>query len=249
MQFDSTLQHGTTSKIVEIVLRDSTTGQGKTGLAHGDMTASYVREGGSQTSITLASGSAGDSYSSGKWAEVDSTNCPGMYQLHVPNAAFASGADSVTVYLKAADMLDARFRFTLVAIDVRDSSNLGLTNLDEAVSTRMATFDLPDNFSDLLISAGGKTTVGTNDDKADYELVDGGITSAKIAADAIGASQLSDAGIAKIEGALLNDGDGTALVAAIIAAIDAADIDSALVADLTRDAILNRVLSGNHDTA
>lgn len=258
MQFDSTIQHGATSKIVEIVLRDSTTGQGKTGLAHGDMTASYVREGGSRTAITLASGTAGDSYSSGKWAEVDSTNCPGMYQLHVPNAAFASGADSVTVFLKATDTLDARFRFTLLAIDVRDAADLGLSRLDEDISSRMASFILPGNFSNFTITSDGKITVGTNDDKTGYGLADGAITNAKFAAaaitasilasNAIGADQLSAAAVAKIEAALLNEGDGQQLIDAIVQAIDAADID--IVGEtVVRDAILNRVLAGNHDTA
>lgn len=75
------------------------------------------------------------------------------------------------------------------------------------------------------------------------------ITSSVLATDAVGASQLSAAAVAKIEAGLLNEGDGQALIAAIVAAIDAADIDASLIAGLTRDAILDRVLSGNHDTA
>ena len=66
MAFDDSLTGGTTSKIIEVMVRDSTTGAGKTGLAFGDVTASYVREGGTRTGISLATGTAGDSYSSGK---------------------------------------------------------------------------------------------------------------------------------------------------------------------------------------
>lgn len=44
------------------------------------------------------------------------------------------------------------------------------TQLDAAVSTRMATFGLPSNFSNLLISGGGAVTVGTNSDKSGYSL-------------------------------------------------------------------------------
>lgn len=77
----------------------------------------------------------------------------------------------------------------------------------------------------------------------------GAITSAKIAADAIGASQLSTAAVAKIEAALLNEGDGQALIDAIVQAIDAADIENDVLPALIRDAILNRSLAGNHDTA
>ena len=101
MSFDVTISKGTTSKIVEITMRDSSTGGGKTSLAHGDVTASYVREGSTRTAITLASGTAGDAYSSGKWCEVDSTNCKGIYQLHIPDAALATGVNSVTVRLQA----------------------------------------------------------------------------------------------------------------------------------------------------
>lgn len=43
-------------------------------------------------------------------------------------------------------------------------------NLDVAVSTRMATFSLPTNFSALAITSGGAVTVGTNNDKTGYSL-------------------------------------------------------------------------------
>lgn len=113
MAFDESLTGGTTSKIIEVMLRDSTTGNGKTGLAFGDVTASYVREGGTRVAITLASGTAGDSYSSGKWAEVDATNQKGLYQLHLPNAAIASGVAAVTVSLQATGTLDKAIRLKL----------------------------------------------------------------------------------------------------------------------------------------
>jgi hypothetical protein len=80
-------------------------------------------------------------------------------------------------------------------------------------------------------------------------IADGAFTSAKFAADAIGASQLSAAAVAKIEAALLNEGDGQQLIDAIVQAIEAADFDNNLLPNLVRDAILNRVLAGNHDTA
>ena len=80
-------------------------------------------------------------------------------------------------------------------------------------------------------------------------LANNAITSAKLATDAIGSAQLSAAAVAKVEAALLNEGDGQALIDAIVQAIDAADIDTDILPALIRDAILDRVLSGNHDTA
>lgn len=63
------------------------------------------------------------------------------------------------------------------------------------------------------------------------------------------AAGISAAAVAKIEAALINEGDGQALIDAIVQAIDAADIENDVLPALIRDAILNRVLSGNHDTA
>lgn len=78
-----------------------------------------------------------------------------------------------------------------------------------------------------------QVTVATNNDKTGYAL--------------------STAGVAAIEAALLNEGDGQALVAAIIARIetdlDGSDLSVAAIATAVRNAILDRVLSGNHETA
>lgn len=91
MVWDVTIEKGTTSKICEVTIRDSTNGNGRTSLAYTDVTASYVREGGTRVAISLTPGSAGDAYSVGKWCEVDSVNCRGIYQLHLIDAALAPG--------------------------------------------------------------------------------------------------------------------------------------------------------------
>ena len=155
MSFDHTLLKGTTSKIVEVMLRDSTTGQGKTGISHSDVTASYVREGSTRTAITLAAGSAGDAYSSGKFAEVDATNCPGLYQLHLPNASLTSGVDAVTVALKASGILDRTIRLCLLDVDLRDSANAGLSD----VSTIKT---VADKLDDTLVIDGSVYQFTTN---------------------------------------------------------------------------------------
>ena len=135
MSYEQTILKGTTSKIIEVVLRDSTTGAGKTGVAHGDVTASYVREGSTRTAITLVAGTAADAYSSGKWCEVDATNCAGLYQLHIPNAALASGVDAVTITLASTGVIDKVVRISLLDVDLRDATDAGLSNLDAAVSS------------------------------------------------------------------------------------------------------------------
>ena len=124
MAFDQLLTKDSTSQIIEVMLRDSTTGQGKTGVAHGSVTASYVREGATRTAITLASGTVGDAYSSGKWAEVDATNMPGLYQLHIPDGALATPVNAVTLQLKSSGVIDKAFRLVLIDADLRDTDGV-----------------------------------------------------------------------------------------------------------------------------
>jgi len=159
MSFDHTILKGTSSKIIEVILRDSTTGAGKTAVAYTNVTASYVREGLTRTAITLASGTAGDAYSSGKWCEVDATNCPGLYQLHLPDAALATGVNAVTTTLNASGVIDKVVRISLLDVDLRDATDAGLSNLDAAISSR-STFN----------SASDQVTVSTNNDKTGYSI-------------------------------------------------------------------------------
>jgi hypothetical protein len=159
MSFDHTILKGTSSKIIEVILRDSSTGAGKTAVAYTDVTASYVREGSTRTAITLAAGTAGDAYSSGKWCEVDATNCPGLYQLHLPDAALATGVNAVTTTLNASGVIDKVVRISLLDVDLRDATDAGLSNLDAAISSR-STFN----------SASDQVTVSTNNDKTGYSI-------------------------------------------------------------------------------
>lgn len=177
MSFDHTIKKGTTSKIVEVMLRDSTTGAGKTAVAHSAVTASYVREGSTRTAITLASGTAGDAYSSGKWAEVDSTNCKGLYQLHIPDAALATGVDAVTVQLQSSGAIDKTIRVSLLDVDLRPSD--GYIDAD-------------------VVAVSGDTTAADNLELAcdNYSATRGlaGTALPAAAADAAGGLIVSDAG-------------------------------------------------------
>jgi hypothetical protein len=92
------------------------------------------------------------------------------------------------------------------------------------------------------VALGALTGLGTNA-PANW------INAAALADNAITAAKLADSAVAKIEAALLNEGDGQQLIDAIVQAIDAADISTNLTTALIRDAILNRVLAGNHDIA
>jgi hypothetical protein len=115
-----TIKKGATSQSIDVLVLDSTsaTGGRKTGLAYNtaSLTAYYKRNGASPVAITLATLAAINSaWSSGGFKEADATNMPGLYRLDVPNAALASGADSVVITLRGATgMVQADVEISLV---------------------------------------------------------------------------------------------------------------------------------------
>jgi len=94
---------GTTSYVMTVMAYDSssTVGAGKTGITYnGGITFYYKRSNGTasvactiNTITTL--GTYNGSATNAAWKEVDSTHMPGVYEVHIPNNAFASGATDV----------------------------------------------------------------------------------------------------------------------------------------------------------
>lgn len=142
---------GATSEIWQVFVRDSssTTGGGLTGLAFNSasLTAYYHRDTDTTaTAITLATMTVGTFTSSG-FKEIDATNMPGWYQFCPPNAAIASGAKSCAFHLKGAtNMAPLPIEVQLVSYNPDNATTLGLTNLDAAVTSRMATYTQPPGF-------------------------------------------------------------------------------------------------------
>jgi hypothetical protein len=105
----TTIMRGTTSKLVQVFVMDSsqTDGRGLTGLVFNtaNLTAYHYREGaGATVQINLVNMAVG-TWASGGFIEIDAANMPGWYQVGIPDAALVDGADSVGVMLKgAADM-------------------------------------------------------------------------------------------------------------------------------------------------
>lgn len=98
---DYCIQGGATSKMLDVFVQNSSvsTGAGLAGLAFntGSLACSYRRAGGTRTAITLATSTLG-TYTSGAFKEVDGTNMVGFYEIGIPNAAIASGADYVDIW-------------------------------------------------------------------------------------------------------------------------------------------------------
>ncbi len=139
MAADLQVSGGDTSVNVTVALRDSTTGQLKTGIAYGSVTYSYIRDGAASgatgTCITATKGT----YADHGWVETDYA---GLYQFGIPDAALAAGANGATVKLTASGCIDKTYRvlisppatITVVVSDTGDESTIR-----EIVSATLAT--------------------------------------------------------------------------------------------------------------
>ena len=143
------------------------------------------------------------------------------------------------------------------------SNNSNDTDVDVTVTPRVLQ-------ADVARVSGGLTAAGNLKLACDGYSVTRGLTGTAVpaaAADAAGGLPISDAGgldmdnmvadnnsdlAAAVEAALVDDGDATALLQAIAdkftAEFDIEEITLAAVAGAVRDAILDRVLTGNHNT-
>lgn len=158
---------GATSQSIDIFIQDGTSlsGSGLTGLVYNSsgLTA-YYRKGqtGTATAITLATQTVGGAYSSGGFVQIDSTNMPGMYRFDIPDTVLASAGGATIYFQGASNMVPCVVELEIVAYDPTNATTLGLTNLDAAISTRLAT-------TSISLSSGA-VTVGTNNDKSGYAL-------------------------------------------------------------------------------
>jgi hypothetical protein len=92
-----TIAPASTSQSVDLYL-------GATGLtfATSGLAAYYVRNQSAPVAITLVTQTPTGAWTSGGFAEIDSSLVPGVYRLDVPNAAFSAGASDVTIVVRGA---------------------------------------------------------------------------------------------------------------------------------------------------
>jgi hypothetical protein len=152
-----------TGLIFRFKIYDSTKtdGSGLTGLVYNSsgLVCAYSSDGAAATAVVLSAGTVG-TWSSGGFKEIDATNLPGWYEFGIPNAALSASGQRVQIHLHGAtNMYAVDQTIELVGYNPQDSTALGLTRLDAAVSTRMAAFTLPTNFSTLALDASGRVTL------------------------------------------------------------------------------------------
>lgn len=160
------LVKGSTSVELAVFVQDSssTTGAGLTGLAWNTsgLGCHYWRESAAaDTDITLATATLG-TWATGGFIVIDGTNMPGMYSLHVPDAALAAGADNVVVFCDGAtNMAPLILEIQLTDLDWNDATRGGLAALPNAAA---------DAAGGLVISdAGGLDIDGLNTNINDIE--------------------------------------------------------------------------------
>jgi len=92
-----TIAPGSTSQSIELYL-------GVTGLTSSSsgLSTRYNRTRTASVSIPLVARTIAQAWTSGGFAEVDSTNMPGVYRIDLPDAALAAGADDVTIVVRGA---------------------------------------------------------------------------------------------------------------------------------------------------
>jgi hypothetical protein len=64
------------------------------------ISASYVRSGAARVGISLVSQTVSGAWTSGGFVEVDAVNMSGLYRIDIPDAAFVSGVNQVTLMIK-----------------------------------------------------------------------------------------------------------------------------------------------------
>ena len=223
---------GTTSLMLPIFIQDTTSpvGAGLGSLVYNSsgLAARYRRQGSSAwTSITLATATVG-TFTSGGFKE-DTGGTTGSYEVGVPDAAVASGAAWVIVeYYGVTNMLPVRIEFELDAINYQDGVRAGLTSLPNAAAeasgglytrgtgagqiNQDANGRINTNVTAFGGSAGtfsgGRPEVNTSHwggtaIASANVLIDGAITAAKIATDAITDAKVAgDVTIASVTGAV-----------------------------------------------
>lgn len=136
-----------TSVIIHVFAQDSTAtdGSGKTALIHSDITAYYVRAGGTLTAMTMETisslgtwASTGDNYLGFK--KLHDTNAPGGYELDLPNNILAAGANQVTLFLRASGALFAPIEIQLANVPAKANVIADGTIAAATLATDMNTY-------------------------------------------------------------------------------------------------------------
>jgi hypothetical protein len=183
------IKRGATSNILRVFLQDSTstTGAGKTALtststgliistiADNEATATtYTAAATNVETVTTLGTFAAPTASKCRFREVDATNFPGVYEIHIADARYAvASSTQLLVSVQCTGVAPVIAEVQLIAVDLMDTVRFGLTAIPNvaqgttgAISTGNAT---------------GQVTVATNNDKTGYSLTTAPLNTAQTA--------------------------------------------------------------------
>jgi hypothetical protein len=144
------IKRGTASKRRLIFIADSssTTGAGLANLVFnsaGLVAYYYASDLANDVQITLVTATLG-TYTSGGFVAVDNTNMPGWYEVGIPDAVLDGGVEAVIQFRGATNMVPVNLYVELDSVDYQDATSFGLSRIDAATSSRMATYTQPTGF-------------------------------------------------------------------------------------------------------
>lgn len=187
---------GSTANIVRLLLTKSTDGTPFTGASNASSglivstiadneaaAVAYTVAGSNVETITTIGAWSAPTTGKCRFKEVDATNHPGLYELHFSDSRFSvSNARRLIITISGVTgLFSANYEIQLTQADVYDATSLGLSRLDAAVTSRMASYTQPTGFlaatfpsgtiaNTINITAASGVTVSTNNDKTGYAL-------------------------------------------------------------------------------
>jgi len=119
-----------------IYIGDSAAFTPETGITIADLDLQYVRNGAAPSAKVDATALAATdtAHTDNYMIEIDATDQPGLYRVDWPDAAFATGVDTVICTVKGTGFQPAHKEYQLVAFDPQDTVRLGLTALPNAAA-------------------------------------------------------------------------------------------------------------------
>jgi hypothetical protein len=144
------IKRGSTSvrRLIFIADTSSTTGAGLANLVFNSASlVAYYFAGdlNNEVQITLVTATLG-TFTSGGFIAVDNTNMPGWYEIGIPDAAL-DGGNEVAIQLQGAtNMAPVNVYIELDAVDYQDATAFGISRIDAAITSRMATYTQPTGF-------------------------------------------------------------------------------------------------------
>jgi len=172
---------GSTSNVLEIQILDSTSTNGEAGLTalvfgSAGLVCYYKRDNGvASVAVTLATIATLGTWETGGFKKVDDTNLPGIYELDLPDAVFATGAKVVKVMLKgAANMAQCVLSIELPTVNPYvASANVNAHVVDFAAGSITATAIATDAIDADAIAADAVTEIADGLLKRDMSAVTG----------------------------------------------------------------------------